>query len=378
MSTSTATIQSTPAGAAPAASPTTVIVKWNHFGQIRRFALPQSDDGDVYTALVEKIHALRPDFQGGLAWTDEEGDPIFVSSTDELKEAIALRKEGELLKLFSVEDAEEEEIDPEVILIDDDEDEEVEESGQEAAELVDQFMPRRLQRERRHSWGERDRSRSRSCRRSRSHSRRLSRSRSRSASRGYSSDEASACQKMKKGMAKSLKKGHKKEAKMLLKMMRHRQGHPFGMHGVPHCPKMGMKMAKKAGVRRHLMSPKMRLMMGCGPHPFHHKRRHHSWMPMPPPPPPHGAHRRHHHEPPPFPEHDHPMHPHEMMGGFGMGMRGFGGGRGMGMRGFAGGRGMGMRGFGGCGMRMRGFGGGFGMGMREFGGGCRRHHIPGF
>jgi hypothetical protein len=81
MSSSTATIVSAPSTNAPAAAATvTLPIKWKHFGQIRRFSIPINAGGDVYVALMEKIHTLRPDFQGGLAWKDEEGDLIVISS----------------------------------------------------------------------------------------------------------------------------------------------------------------------------------------------------------------------------------------------------------------------------------------------------------
>jgi hypothetical protein len=109
---------------------------------------------------------------------------------------MALTKDGQMLKVYSAENAENVE---NTVVIDD---EEEEESGDEP---IVQFMPRRVRREHRHSHGHHERSRSRSARSDRSRSY----SRSRSASRNYSSDESNGCRKMKKRMAKSCNKEHK-------------------------------------------------------------------------------------------------------------------------------------------------------------------------
>jgi sequestosome 1 len=77
-------------------------VKWNHFGTFRRFAIQLPDNGDIYGALMTKVHLAVPDFNDRLAWKDSEGDVVVFTTTLELNEAVNATPAGEPLRILSV------------------------------------------------------------------------------------------------------------------------------------------------------------------------------------------------------------------------------------------------------------------------------------
>ncbi|VDO88515.1 unnamed protein product [Heligmosomoides polygyrus] len=69
-------------------------VKWNHFG--KKYALRVSDYeleyADLYDAFMKKVHEVRPDFEGAIAYIDQYGRQIIVTSDKEFREALSQSK----------------------------------------------------------------------------------------------------------------------------------------------------------------------------------------------------------------------------------------------------------------------------------------------
>ncbi|XGW07085.1 hypothetical protein V3C99_016970 [Haemonchus contortus] len=65
-------------------------VKWNHFG--KKYSLRISDYemeyADLYDAFMKKIHEVRPDFEGAIAYIDQYGRQVIVNSDKDFREAI--------------------------------------------------------------------------------------------------------------------------------------------------------------------------------------------------------------------------------------------------------------------------------------------------
>ncbi|CAB3397528.1 unnamed protein product [Caenorhabditis bovis] len=69
-------------------------VKWNHFGKkyALRFSDYEMEYADLYDALLKKVHEVRPDFEGGLAFIDQYGRQVVVTSDKDVREAIQQSK----------------------------------------------------------------------------------------------------------------------------------------------------------------------------------------------------------------------------------------------------------------------------------------------
>uniref|UniRef100_A0A8R1E1V7 PB1 domain-containing protein n=1 Tax=Caenorhabditis japonica TaxID=281687 RepID=A0A8R1E1V7_CAEJA len=69
-------------------------VKWNHFGKkyALRFSDYEMEYADLYDALLKKVHEVRPDFEGDLAFIDQYGRQVIVSSDKDVREAIQQSK----------------------------------------------------------------------------------------------------------------------------------------------------------------------------------------------------------------------------------------------------------------------------------------------
>ncbi|EPB75853.1 hypothetical protein ANCCEY_05054 [Ancylostoma ceylanicum] len=65
-------------------------VKWNHFG--KKYALRISDYeldyADLYDAFMKKVHEVRPDFEGAIAYIDQYGRQVIVNSDKDLRDAL--------------------------------------------------------------------------------------------------------------------------------------------------------------------------------------------------------------------------------------------------------------------------------------------------
>ncbi|KAK6053950.1 hypothetical protein COOONC_08545 [Cooperia oncophora] len=65
-------------------------VKWTHFG--KKYSLRISDYemeyADLYDAFMKKVHEVRPDFEGAIAYIDQYGRQVIVNSDKDLREAI--------------------------------------------------------------------------------------------------------------------------------------------------------------------------------------------------------------------------------------------------------------------------------------------------
>uniref|UniRef100_A0A1I7WCS2 PB1 domain-containing protein n=1 Tax=Heterorhabditis bacteriophora TaxID=37862 RepID=A0A1I7WCS2_HETBA len=65
-------------------------VKWNHFG--KKYALRISDYEmeytDLFDAFMKKVHEVRPDFEGALAYIDQYGRQVILSTDKDLREAL--------------------------------------------------------------------------------------------------------------------------------------------------------------------------------------------------------------------------------------------------------------------------------------------------
>ncbi|EJD76595.1 zinc finger protein, variant 1 [Loa loa] len=78
-------------------------IKWNHFGVYRRFQLPVDVVGDLYRLLLVKINTVVPDFMGKLGWKDEDGDIIYFSTDEELRNALQIATNNQL-RIQTIED----------------------------------------------------------------------------------------------------------------------------------------------------------------------------------------------------------------------------------------------------------------------------------
>ncbi|CAL2043922.1 hypothetical protein CAEBREN_20484 [Caenorhabditis brenneri] len=69
-------------------------VKWNHFGKkyALRFSDYEMEYADLYDALLKKVHEVRADFEGDLAFIDQYGRQVIVSSDKDVREAIQQSK----------------------------------------------------------------------------------------------------------------------------------------------------------------------------------------------------------------------------------------------------------------------------------------------
>ncbi|VDK51376.1 unnamed protein product, partial [Cylicostephanus goldi] len=69
-------------------------VKWNHFG--KKYALRFSDYeleyADLYDAFMKKVHEIRPDFEGAIAYIDQYGRQVIVNNDKDLREALSQSK----------------------------------------------------------------------------------------------------------------------------------------------------------------------------------------------------------------------------------------------------------------------------------------------
>ncbi|WKY13626.1 hypothetical protein Q1695_004452 [Nippostrongylus brasiliensis] len=69
-------------------------VKWNHFG--KKYTLRISDYemeyADLYDAFMKKVHEVRPDFEGAIAYIDQYGRQVIVNSDKEFRDAISHSK----------------------------------------------------------------------------------------------------------------------------------------------------------------------------------------------------------------------------------------------------------------------------------------------
>jgi hypothetical protein len=61
-------------------------IKWDHYGSLRRFQMPQGDWTLAF--LLAKIHQLEPMFSDGLCYRDADGDRIIFTSTTEMDEML--------------------------------------------------------------------------------------------------------------------------------------------------------------------------------------------------------------------------------------------------------------------------------------------------
>ncbi|CAJ0588728.1 unnamed protein product, partial [Cylicocyclus nassatus] len=69
-------------------------VKWNHFG--KKYSLRLSDYeleyADLYDAFMKKVHEIRPDFEGAIAYIDQYGRQVIVNNDKDLREALSQSK----------------------------------------------------------------------------------------------------------------------------------------------------------------------------------------------------------------------------------------------------------------------------------------------
>ncbi|CAI4231535.1 unnamed protein product [Auanema sp. JU1783] len=65
-------------------------VKWNHFG--KKYSLRISDYEmeytDIFDAFMKKVHEVRPDFEGALAYIDQYGRQQIINTDRELRDAL--------------------------------------------------------------------------------------------------------------------------------------------------------------------------------------------------------------------------------------------------------------------------------------------------
>ncbi|UMM33350.1 hypothetical protein L5515_006868 [Caenorhabditis briggsae] len=69
-------------------------VKWNHFGKkyALRFSDYEMEYADLYDVLLKKVHEVRADFEGDLAFIDQYGRQVIVQSDKDVREAIQQSK----------------------------------------------------------------------------------------------------------------------------------------------------------------------------------------------------------------------------------------------------------------------------------------------
>ncbi|CAJ0939217.1 unnamed protein product, partial [Mesorhabditis belari] len=75
-------------------------IKWKRHGYFRRFALNYELD-KIFEALMKKCDELVPTNDFGLAWIDEEGDPICINSEADILLAIQ-GMNAQLLRIHSI------------------------------------------------------------------------------------------------------------------------------------------------------------------------------------------------------------------------------------------------------------------------------------
>ncbi|CAD6193219.1 unnamed protein product [Caenorhabditis auriculariae] len=65
-------------------------VKWNHFGKkyALRFSDYEMEYADLYDALMKKVHEVRPDFEGDVAYIDQFGRQAIVTNDKDVRAAI--------------------------------------------------------------------------------------------------------------------------------------------------------------------------------------------------------------------------------------------------------------------------------------------------
>ncbi|KAK6758594.1 hypothetical protein RB195_016051 [Necator americanus] len=69
-------------------------VKWNHFGKkyVLRISDYELDYADLYDAFMKKVHEVRPDFEGAIAYIDQHGRQVIVNSDKDLRDALSQSK----------------------------------------------------------------------------------------------------------------------------------------------------------------------------------------------------------------------------------------------------------------------------------------------
>ncbi|KAK5970879.1 hypothetical protein GCK32_009897, partial [Trichostrongylus colubriformis] len=70
-------------------------VSWNHFGQKHSLRISdyELEHTNLYDALMKKVHEIRPDFEGAIAYIDQYGREVIVNNDKDLRVAIDQSKE---------------------------------------------------------------------------------------------------------------------------------------------------------------------------------------------------------------------------------------------------------------------------------------------